>query len=532
MIMGKTARKRISMNMNYRKNRLRLHTIKRLVIRHTEKVKQGIQNTADDAVNDTDHESYAADTLETHFKDTGISATEVARQSAVRSYSRYKTIKDKRLKSQIRSVPHAAEINSSTNAVQEQKQQLKKAVFKREALRSHMKKSVTTDVSISKSVAVRSHPSIHSRNKMIDGAVAAGKRITAKVLHAAISVLSGVSPAIAVVVVVTIFAGTISAVVGSPFGILFAGQSGDPNEIAIPSIVQETNLAFSKAISEEIQAHPECTEVEVNYSYAPGSSWKSDWPEVLAIFAVTNNLQNEEDVIIIDEKKKQKIQDVFWQMHQIDSVVETIELEVPLEAKAPSILQIAVSAEQEAENESEIITVQKLVVTVSSKTVTALSEEMHFTQEQNEILSELLSSGMRPYLVALVGSSENDMLWPLPGYTQISTYFGAPDAFGKPGHKGIDIPAPEGTPILAAHSGTVVIANTHDSYGNQVLLDSADGISTRYAHMIRYSVTSGQSVSAGEVIGYVGSTGMSTGNHLHFEVRINGELVDPLGCFN
>ncbi len=64
--------------------------------------------------------------------------------------------------------------------------------------------------------------------------------------------------------------------------------------------------------------------------------------------------------------------------------------------------------------------------------------------------------------------------------------------------------------------------------GNQVLLDSGSGITTRYAHMTRYIVAAGQTVTAGQVIGYVGSTGLSTGNHLHFEVSIHGELVDPL----
>ncbi len=161
-----------------------------------------------------------------------------------------------------------------------------------------------------------------------------------------------------------------------------------------------------------------------------------------------------------------------------------------------------------------------------------LSEQLGFTSEQKEILSKLLPDSMRPYLAALTGTGKSAVVgslqWPLPGCMQISTPFGVPDAFGNPGHKGIDIPAPEGTPILAAHSGTVQMTATSDSYGNQVLLDSGSGISTRYAHMTRYVVTSGQTVTAGQVIGYVGSTGLSTGNHLHFEVSINGELVDPM----
>ena len=100
--------------------------------------------------------------------------------------------------------------------------------------------------------------------------------------------------------------------------------------------------------------------------------------------------------------------------------------------------------------------------------------------------------------------------------------------FGSAGHRGTNTPAPEGTPILAAHSGTVLVSGWNDSYGNQVLLDNGAGLSTRYAHMTQTAVTAGEAVTAGHVIGYVGSTGDSTGNHLHFEVMQNGVRVNPM----
>lgn len=145
-------------------------------------------------------------------------------------------------------------------------------------------------------------------------------------------------------------------------------------------------------------------------------------------------------------------------------------------------------------------------------------------------------------LVALCGSGlgagtgtppagDGTLLWPLPGHTMLTTHFGEVDAFGNAGHRGTDIPAPEGTPILAAHSGTVLVSGWNDSYGNQVLLDSGTGLSTRYAHMTAFIVTSGQTVTAGQTLGYVGSTGDSTGNHLHFEVMLNGGLTDPMLLF-
>ena len=143
-------------------------------------------------------------------------------------------------------------------------------------------------------------------------------------------------------------------------------------------------------------------------------------------------------------------------------------------------------------------------------------------------------------LVALCGSGlgagtgtppagDGTLLWPLPGHTMLTTHFGEADAFGNPGHRGIDIPAPGGTPILAAHSGTVLISGWNNSFGNQVLIDDGAGLSTRYAHMTTTAVSPGQPVTAGQVIGSVGSTGDSTGNHLHFEVSVGGVLTDPLG---
>lgn len=95
-------------------------------------------------------------------------------------------------------------------------------------------------------------------------------------------------------------------------------------------------------------------------------------------------------------------------------------------------------------------------------------------------------------------------------------------------HKGIDIGAPKGTPIKAAASGTVVHSgNKNDGYGNYIILSHGNGVQTYYAHCSQLLVSKGQSVEQGQVIAKVGSTGISTGNHLHFEVRINGVAQNP-----
>ena len=95
------------------------------------------------------------------------------------------------------------------------------------------------------------------------------------------------------------------------------------------------------------------------------------------------------------------------------------------------------------------------------------------------------------------------------------------------GHKGMDIAAAGGTPIYAAHDGRISSTTGHWTYGNVVMVDNGDGVTTLYAHMSSIAATVGQQVKKGDVIGYVGSTGRSTGNHLHFEVRINGVRQNP-----
>ncbi|MCX6372704.1 MAG: M23 family metallopeptidase [Actinobacteria bacterium] len=96
-------------------------------------------------------------------------------------------------------------------------------------------------------------------------------------------------------------------------------------------------------------------------------------------------------------------------------------------------------------------------------------------------------------------------------------------------HTGIDLGVAYGTPIHAADSGTVIYATWMGGYGNVIIIDHGRGISTLYAHQSSLAVGTGTRVVRGQVIGYVGSTGFSTGPHLHFEVRVNGNPVDPMG---
>lgn len=130
-------------------------------------------------------------------------------------------------------------------------------------------------------------------------------------------------------------------------------------------------------------------------------------------------------------------------------------------------------------------------------------------------------------------ASSGTFCWPVPSSTTISSNYGYrihPISGTKRLHAGLDIAASGGSDIIAGESGTVYLASYgyNGGYGNYIIIDHGNGVTTRYAHCSALYVSVGQKVSRGEVIAAVGTTGASTGNHCHFEVRINGESRDPL----
>ncbi len=132
-------------------------------------------------------------------------------------------------------------------------------------------------------------------------------------------------------------------------------------------------------------------------------------------------------------------------------------------------------------------------------------------------------------------TSTGKYIWPLPGYSPGSAYGWRmhPIYHEMRFHAGEDIGAPSGTPILAADSGmATVIADNGNGYGNYIMINHGGGRVTLYAHMSAFAISNSATVSQGQVIGYVGSTGNSTGPHLHFEVRVNGATTDPKSYFN
>lgn len=218
------------------------------------------------------------------------------------------------------------------------------------------------------------------------------KQLLAHAASAVVNALIYLIGAGGVVLILALVIGAATAILGSPIGILFADESGDPNSIPIEEIVLEANTEFGETISNLVASHPECSNVEFHYEYEDGHTWASYWPEVLAIFAVNQNLNGDDDVIVIDREKADLLIDTFWMMHRIESEVE--EVEVPADNGDES------KESEDTESQTEYI----LHITVTSVPVDDLAHDLSFTDDQMDILHQLLSDEMRPMLVQLCGT--------------------------------------------------------------------------------------------------------------------------------
>jgi murein DD-endopeptidase MepM/ murein hydrolase activator NlpD len=243
-------------------------------------------------------------------------------------------------------------------------------------------------------------------------------------------------------------------------------------------------------------------------------------------------------------------QDALDQLHYLDAIarqdkriasqVKTARDEVhvarertkTIRARVHSETQVvAVRTQQQRSVKNELLASQNSLAGQRSRQKGQLAstrkQEQAFIAEANALAAQ--DSHIRGQLAAAQGPgdttpSSSGLIWPVSG--PVTSPFGY--RWGRL-HAGIDIGVPYGTPIHAAAAGTVVIAGWVDGYGNYTCIDHGGGMATCYGHQSRFAVSTGAHVGQGELIGYVGNTGHSFGAHLHFEVRINGNPVDPLG---
>jgi len=156
----------------------------------------------------------------------------------------------------------------------------------------------------------------------------------------------------------------------------------------------------------------------------------------------------------------------------------------------------------------------------------ALKDALDEMEKESKALDELI----RRKSANSKAKGTGQLIWPLPGYSRISSEYGwrmHPILKTRRFHDGIDIPAPSGTGVKSADSGTVIYVGWQNGYGKVVIVDHGAGITTMYAHLSSQLVSDGQEITKGETIGKVGSTGWSTGPHLHFTVRKDGSPVSP-----
>ena len=250
-----------------------------------------------------------------------------------------------------------------------------------------------------------------------------------------------------------------------------------------------------------------------------------------------DRLADVDAVMDYDNQVMEELTAARQELERLQAELERLQAELEsarAEEQAAKDQQEAKKAEQQA----KVAEAQKLLDQINADAAELnrqLDDEMEGAAEiQAEIArkQKQLEEERRQNNVTI--DSETNYLWPLPGYYRLTSLFGYrihPITGKAHSHTGIDIPAPGGTPIQACKSGQVVTSAYHYSYGNYVVIDHGNGNSTLYAHMSSRAVSEGQMVSQGQTIGYVGTTGSSTGNHLHLEVRDNYTRVDPESKF-
>lgn len=238
-----------------------------------------------------------------------------------------------------------------------------------------------------------------------------------------------------------------------------------------------------------------------------------------------NNLSLVEKVYTSDQDVLEELQKAYDEIDAKKKEIETLQAELS-ESKATM-------EEQKSSLEADKASVEK-----KKSEIAADSAETQRELDKLEADAQALTSSIRNTGSSSSSSKYNGgiMAWPVPSCHTVSSGYGGrihPTTGKYKFHGGLDIPGSYGSAIVAANSGKVIWAgNRGDSYGNYVIIDHGGGVSTLYGHSSKVLVSTGQSVSRGQRIANVGSTGRSTGPHCHFEVRINGSRVNPTPYVN
>lgn len=219
------------------------------------------------------------------------------------------------------------------------------------------------------------------------------------------------------------------------------------------------------------------------------------------------------------------------------TLLENVDAEKIYNEKLNETLNVKKRALEESRETKErnAILLENMSIIRNNKLKSLTEEEMELQQMIEEYQKQIaeIETEIRLLSIANVGSEYvgGSMAWPVPGYTRITSQFGMrthPITGVYKLHTGVDLGAPYGAKFIAANDGIVTYAGTNKAYGNMVIIDHGGGVTTLYAHGSKILVNVGDKIFQGTPVLEVGSTGYSTGPHAHFEVRINGEYVQPL----
>lgn len=361
---------------------------------------------------------------------------------------------------------------------------------------------------------------------------AAAKATATAVQGLAAALVAGGAAAVAVVLLICL----IALVAGSAFGIFFAAQPTG-NGIALQAAVQQLSEDYYEQIRDIEESIP-----HDRVEYAPDGLTAIPWQDVLSVFAADMTAENGQPVAVLETAQIDRLKEMLFQMNPVTYRTYTEEHE-----------EERTTTDDEGNETTEIVTVAETVleIAIRHEAPQDMAATLGFTARQDEQLALLSDPQYQTLWMELLGGYTSGggqiiqpgnmpagtglLQWPLPETFKITSGFGEridPFTGEHSFHTGTDIAAPEGTPILAAADGTVSIANATDpwggGYGYYTKVDHGSGLETLYAHCSVICVLPGQTVQQGEVIGYVGSTGNSTGNHLHFEVWVDGVRTNPL----
>ena len=354
-------------------------------------------------------------------------------------------------------------------------------------------------------------------------------------LHSLVAAIAtGISVALSIVIVISL----VAFVSGSAYGIFFAANA--PNENAIT--VQEAVEALTGEYRDRLEKISNTIQHDRQDIVANDDVYFIRWQDVLAVFSsyVAGSEQGA-PVAALTEEQVDKLREIMWAMNAVDYATraETAVIETTDKNGKPT---------------TTTITETVLVIELTHKTPDEMAADYHFTTRQNTYLQLLQDPQYEELWAELLGgfaqgggevmspdstrTPTGTLQWPLPVAGTITSQFGHrvdPLTGEVSSHTGTDIACAEGTPILAAADGIVTVSNGLDSwggsYGYYIQIDHGGGLQTLYAHCSSICVTTGQQVQVGQVIGYVGHTGRVTGNHLHLEVRVDGNRADAMQYF-